>query len=88
MATGGNLGDLLKHPMLVAAVMAAFAGYAGYINGQATQANELKELKSDVEELQAKQARRSWIIQCTTRTLDRLSDKTGVTPPCRLDGDQ
>lgn len=74
---------------LMAILAAAFAAYGGYVSGQTTMTARLDRLEADVAKLEARIGQNDERISgrlpsmvCIVRTLDRLSEKTGVAPPC------
>lgn len=83
---GRGLAELLGHPLVLAMIAAAFSAYAGYLTGQATMRSEIASLRDRVVRVEAVQARRNDFVGCSTRILDRLTDKTGIAPPCQIGG--
>ncbi len=77
-------GDILGHPLTVAAVGAIFAGYAGFATGQATTTQRVADIERRVGVIEGKLNGRVDFMSCSIRALDHLQAKAGVTPPCDM----
>lgn len=80
----GRAGDILGHPLTVAAVGAIFAGYAGFATGQATTTQRVADMERRIASVEARQNGRVDFMVCATRSLDQLQAKAGAIPPCDM----
>lgn len=58
------------------------AAYGGFITGTTTTENRLLNLEARLSAVEAREKEQAPITQCVVRTLDRLTDKAGVSSPC------
>ena len=77
-------------------LIAALGIYGGYVSGKTETTEAIKALSKDVAALNSRmdgndviRAGRTKQYQCAVRTLDRLTERTKIAPPCALqDGEQ
>jgi hypothetical protein len=77
-------GDILGHPLTVAAVGAIFAGYAGFATGQATTTQRVADMERRIAVVEGKLNGRVSFMVCATRSLDKLMDNAGIEKPCDM----
>jgi hypothetical protein len=69
---------------LWAIVSAMMAALASYVAGTTTADNRMTALEADLAALQVKVKNHDAAFVCHVRTLDKLTDKAGVSSPCAL----
>jgi len=84
MAGARALAFLDRH--LLSILLMCCTAYGGYATAQAGVRANYEDLNKRVEALEQRSNRRSPLLQCTIRSLDKLNDKVGVTPPCSMEG--
>lgn len=84
MAGGVRVLAFLDRHLLAILLMGCTA-YGGYATAQAGVRANYDALNARVTALEKTSTHRFPVMQCTVRTLDKLTDKTGISPPCQLE---
>lgn len=88
-----QLGNILSHPLVIAAIAAGLAGYIGFERGQTTITSRMDKIEADYLRMDRRDDEQdSWLRRlddngdCRTRQIDRLNEKAGLAPLCETGG--
>jgi hypothetical protein len=90
-----KVAEVVKDPVLATLLVIASA-YGGFVSGQTKTTDQLEQLTKQAAALErrmdmidALRSSRNKQYYCAVRTLDRLTEKAGIAPPCPLqEGEQ
>lgn len=96
MSTGGDrqetLMQWLAKQAAIPTLFAVFAAYGGYVTGQNSMTARIDRIERDLSrlegragELELRAANRVPALACMVRSIDRLTEATGVQAPCTLE---